>query len=163
MKLRTKILAGLAVPFVLVQFFQPEKNQATGPQKNDIFAAHPASAEVQALVKKACYDCHSNTTAYPWYANVQPLAWWINDHVVEGKEELNFSEFASYSAKRARHKLEEVAEQVAEHEMPLQSYTLIHAEARLSDVELELLSSWAKTTRESIPAPVAPEPTEHRD
>lgn len=90
---------------------------------------------------------------YPWYSNVQPLAWWINDHVKEGKGEFNYSEFTTYSPKRARHKLEEVAEQVNEHEMPLNSYTWIHAEARLTDAERKVLTDWAMATRESIPAP----------
>jgi uncharacterized membrane protein len=152
MKLLTKILLGLTLVLLLAQFVRPEKNQAFDTQPNDIFTKYPASAEVQAIAKKACYDCHSNNTVYPWYANVQPLSWWINDHVQEGKGELNFSEFTTYSPKRARHKLEEVAEQVNEHEMPLNSYTWIHAEARLTDAERKVLADWAMATRETIPA-----------
>lgn len=164
MKRSTLILLALALPLLVIQFFQPEKNQTTELQPNDIFTVHPASAEVEALVKKACYDCHSNNTNYPWYAQVQPVAWWINDHVVEGKDELNFSDFASYTPKRARHKLEEVAEQVGEHEMPLQSYTFIHSEARLSDAEIKLLADWAKAARENIPAPApSADGIAHRD
>ena len=153
MKLVTKILLSIVLLLLLVQFIPSEKNRAIGVQKNDVFTKYPASAEVQAIGKKACYDCHSNNTIYPWYANVQPLAWWINDHVQEGKGELNFSEFTTYSPKRARHKLEEVAEQVNEHEMPLNSYTSIHAEARLTDAERKVLADWAMATRETIPAP----------
>jgi hypothetical protein len=123
---------------------------AIGVQPNDIFTKYPASVEVQAIAKKACYDCHSNNTVYPWYANVQPLAWWINDHVKEGKGEFNFSEFNTYSPKRARHKLEEVGEQINEHEMPLSSYTLIHKEARLTPAEQKLLMDWTKNTRAGI-------------
>ncbi|MFM6953690.1 MAG: heme-binding domain-containing protein [Sphingobacteriaceae bacterium] len=163
MKLSTKILLGLVVILLLAQFVRPEKNTASGIQPNDIFTAYPASEEVQAIAKKACYDCHSNNTVYPWYANVQPVAWWIDDHVKEGKRELNFSEFTAYTPKRARHKLEEVAEQVNEHEMPLNSYTWIHAEARLTDTELKLLADWAKATRETIPIPLATVDSEHRD
>lgn len=153
MKLLTKILLGLTLVLLLAQFVRPEKNTAIDAQPNDIFTKYSASAQVQALAKKACYDCHSNNTVYPWYANVQPLAWWINDHVQEGKGELNFSEFTTYSPKRARHKLEEVAEQVNEHEMPLNSYTWIHAEAHLTDAERKVLANWAMATRETIPAP----------
>lgn len=153
MKLVTKILLGLAVLLLLAQFVPSENNSAIGAQPNDIFTKYPASAEVQAIAKKACYDCHSNNTVYPWYANVQPLAWWINDHVKEGKGEFNYSEFNTYTPKRARHKLEEVAEQVNEHEMPLNSYTWIHAEARLTDAERKVLTDWAMATRETIPAP----------
>ena len=153
MKLGTKILSGLVLLFLLAQFIPSEKNRAIGVQPNDIFTKYPAPVEVQAIAKKACYDCHSNNTVYPWYSNVQPLAWWINDHVKEGKEEFNYSEFTTYSPKRARHKLEEVGEQINEHEMPLNSYTWIHAEARLTDAERKVLTDWAMATRESIPAP----------
>lgn len=150
MKLRSKILLAFFAILLLIQFIPVEKNQAAVNQPNDIFAHHPASAEVQAIFKKACYDCHSNHTNYPWYANVQPLAWWINHHVEEGKGELNFSEFATYKPKKARHKLEEVAAEVDEHEMPLKSYTWIHAEAKLTNAERKLLMDWAKSTRDSI-------------
>ncbi len=150
MKKSTKIVFAFLAILVLIQFVRPEKNLAMGNQPNDIFAHHPASAEVQGIFKKACYDCHSNNTQYPWYANVQPLAWWINDHVEEGKGELNFSEFATYKPKKARHKLDEVAGEVDEHEMPLKSYTWIHAEAKLTDSERKLVIDWAKSTRDSI-------------
>ena len=150
MKLGTKILSGLVLLFLLAQFIPSEKNRAIGVQPNDIFTKYPASIEVQAIAKKACYDCHSNNTVYPWYSNVQPLAWWINDHVQEGKGEFNFSEFTTYSPKLARHKLEEVGEQINEHEMPLSSYTLIHKEARLTPAEQKLLMDWTKNTRAGI-------------
>ena len=150
MKLGTKILSGLVLLFLLAQFIPSEKNRAISVQPNDIFTKYPASIEVQAIAKKACYDCHSNNTVYPWYSNVQPLAWWINDHVQEGKGEFNFSEFTTYSPKLARHKLEEVGEQINEHEMPLSSYTLIHKEARLTPAEQKLLMDWTKNTRAGI-------------
>ncbi len=150
MKLSTKIALTLGITLLAIQFIQPEKNQSIAAEKDGIFEHHPASDEVKAIVKKACMDCHSNNTNYPWYASVQPLAWWIDHHIEEGKGELNFSEFATYKPKKARHKLEEVAEQVEIHEMPLNSYTFIHAEARLTAAERKLLSDWAKATRDSI-------------
>ena len=153
MALATKMSVALAVWLLWIHFIQPAKKQNEADQPNDIFKHYPASAEVQAIVKKACYDCHSNNTKYPCYTNIQPLGWWINNHVVEGKGELNFSEFATYKAKRANHKLEEVAEQLAEHEMPLSSYTFIHQEARLTDAEQQLLIDWAKSTRAQITVP----------
>lgn len=153
MKFINKILLAVLAVLVIIQFIQPEKNVNPGPQPNAIFEHYPASDQVQAIVKKACFDCHSNNTNYPWYANVQPLAWWINDHVEDGKRHLNFSEFATYKPKKANHKLEETFEQVEQHEMPLESYTWIHSEARLTAEEQKLLIDWAKSTRASIPVP----------
>lgn len=150
MKLRSKIALTIGATLLGIQLIQPEKNQSASFEKDSIFEHHPASDEVKAIVKKACFDCHSNNTNYPWYAKVQPLAWWIDHHIEEGKGELNFSEFAGYKPKKARHKLEEVAEQVDIHEMPLNSYTWIHAEARLTDAERKLLAEWAMATREQI-------------
>ena len=157
MKIFNKILLALLAVLLLAQFIRPEKNRASGEQPNDIFKHYPAAPEVQAIVKRACYDCHSNNTNYPWYAEVQPLAWWINDHVEDGKKHLNFSEFAAYKPKKANHKLEEVYEEVEKHDMPLKSYTLIHAEARLTTEEQQMLIDWAKSTRSQIPVPVESE------
>lgn len=133
--------------FVLIQFFRPEKNQSLQQRQNDIFLSFPASESTKQLVQTACYDCHSNNTVYPWYAEVQPVAWWIADHVNEGKSELNFSEFLSYSPKKADHKLEEVIEMIQENEMPLQSYTIIHGNARLSNAQKDEIINWAKGLR----------------
>ena len=92
-----KIVIGLAAGLVVIQFFQPEKNQAAELSPNDI--AHVYSdmpTDIKTLLQNKCYDCHSNNTKYPWYAHTQPVAWWIANHVKEGKQELNFSEFALY-------------------------------------------------------------------
>lgn len=153
MKFINKIVIAVFAVLVIIQFIRSEKNSQPGPQPNAIFEHYPAPDQVQAIVKKACYDCHSNNTNYPWYANVQPIAWWINDHVEDGKRHLNFSEFATYKPKKAKHKLEEVFEEVEKHEMPLESYTWIHPEARLTAEEQKMLIDWAKSTSASISVP----------
>jgi uncharacterized membrane protein len=147
MSLAKKILIALALVLILIQFVRPERNVSAARQPNDIFVKFPASNSVQMLVKKACYDCHSNNTTYPWYINVQPVGLWLEHHIKEGKAELNFSEFASYPAKKGDHKLKEVIEQVNEKEMPLSSYTLIHQDARLTDEERNLIVEWARESR----------------
>ena len=108
------------------------------------------TAEVQAILRRACYDCHSNHTNYPWYAAVQPVGWWLNDHVAEGKGELNFSEFATYSTKRAVRKLRSTADEVRERHMPLKSYLLMHGEAKLTDADVTLLATWAEDLADEI-------------
>ncbi len=147
-----KVLLVLLAAFVIIQFFRPDKNTASGPEAyaKDISKVHAVPADVQLILQKACNDCHSNNTQYPWYSHIQPVAWWLNDHVQEGKKELNFSEFAGYNLRRQYHKLEEVEEQVKEGEMPLSSYTFIHKEAKLTEAEKNALYNWVNAIRDSM-------------
>lgn len=145
-----KILIGLLVILVIIQFIKPDKNQSSADTPNDIFAHYQAPDSIKQLIHTACYDCHSNNTVYPWYAEVQPVAWWLADHVNEGKSELNFSEFASYAPKKADKKLDELVEKVKEGEMPLKSYTILHGNARLSDAQRLAITDWAEQVRGQI-------------
>lgn len=145
-----KILLALLVALVLIQFIRPAKNQSPEISANDISRIYSVPANVNDILKKACTDCHSNNTNYPWYNNVQPIAWWLADHIKEGKKELNFSEFSSYPPKKQHHKLEEVIEQVKEGEMPLNSYTWVHKNAVLTEEEKLALSTWADVLRKEI-------------
>jgi hypothetical protein len=144
-----KILLGLLVVFIVLQAFRPAKNN-TGDKSKDISLSYPVSDSVTALFNKACNDCHSNNTEYPWYAEVQPLGWWLNDHVIDGKKHFNLNEFSSYRIAKQYHKLEECIEQLKEGEMPLESYTVIHKEARLSEAERETLVAWFESIRDSM-------------
>ena len=147
-----KILIGFLVVFVILQFIRPARNESATPSANDISTAYNVPENVQVVLKKACYDCHSNNTHYPWYINIQPVGLWMQNHVNEGKDELNFSEFASYKPKRKAHKMEEVVEQIEAGEMPLSSYTIIHKEAVLNSEEKRLLIDWAKALFQQIKA-----------
>jgi hypothetical protein len=147
-----KILLVLLVAFIVIQFFRPEKNISTEPSPNSISSLMALPAPVEGILQKSCYDCHSNNTDYPWYAKVQPVTWWLNDHIKDGKKHLNFSEYASYSLRRQYHKMEEVIEMVKEEEMPLNSYTLVHRDADLSDSEREVLTSWAASVMDDMKA-----------
>jgi hypothetical protein len=130
--MRRKILLGLLLLLVAIQFVRPTKNQSTGISVNDISKGYKVPENVNEVLKKACNDCHSNNTVYPWYNKIQPVAWWLAGHIDEGKTELNFSEFVSYSPKKQHHKLEEVIESVKEGHMPIKSYTWIHKNAILN-------------------------------
>jgi hypothetical protein len=145
-----KIILGIVVLLVLIQFFRPEKNSSTGISENHISKKYATPEEVKIILDKACYDCHSNNTKYPWYANVQPVAWWLDHHVDEGKGEINFDEFLTYPPKKARHKMEEVNEMVKEGEMPLNSYTWVHKDAVLTQAEKLVLAEWAVSTMKTI-------------
>ncbi len=150
--MKKKILFALVILFIGIQFIRPAKNQSADAMVNDISTVYNKPNEVSAIMDKACNDCHSNNTVYPWYAQVQPVAWWLNDHIVEGKDELNFNEFATYSIARQYKKLEEIAEEVKEDEMPLYSYTIIHTNAKLSTAEKLTLTNWCNNLRDSIKA-----------
>jgi hypothetical protein len=149
-----KIGIALFAILVLIQFIRPERNGSWEKSENDISLAINLPSDVYQILQTSCYDCHSNHTTYPWYTNIQPIGLWMQHHVDEGKEELNFSEFKTYKPKRQKHKLEEIAEQVNEHEMPLSSYTLIHKNAVLTPEQNVALVNWAKQEFEKIVIPV---------
>lgn len=142
----------LLLAFIVIQFFRPAKNQAEGISANDITKLYAVPADVQLILKTSCYDCHSNNTVYPWYNNIQPAAWWLNDHIKEGKQHLNFSEFASYPIRRQYKKLEETNDEVKKGDMPLNSYTLIHRDAILSDQQKLAITNWVNAVRDNIKA-----------
>lgn len=139
----------MAVLFLL-QFIQPAKNVGESKGPNDIAHAVMVPDGVQQILEKHCYNCHSNNTVYPWYSSIQPLGFWLKDHVDEGKSELNFSEFNTYTAKRKAKKMKEIVEQIEENEMPLFSYTFIHREAILSDSQKASLLEWAKLNQKGL-------------
>jgi len=144
-----KILIGLLIVLVAIQFIRPAKNQS-GDFSKDISTVYAVPQNIHSILKEACYDCHSNYTTYPWYSKIQPVAWWMQHHVNEGKEHLNFSEFASYKLKKQSRKLGETAELVEKGEMPISSYTWMHASARLSKDQATILANWAKDLQRQI-------------
>lgn len=148
--MKKKLFFVLVLLLVVIQFIQPDKNISNTPSKNVITAKYEVPENVASILKTSCYDCHSNNTVYPWYSNIQPGAWFIANHVNEGKSELNFDEFLSYPSRKAAHKLEEVAEVVERHEMPLSSYTLIHTIAKLNDEQIKVLKDWALALKSEI-------------
>jgi hypothetical protein len=144
--MKKKITLGILAILILIQFFRPEKNEgAELISANDISKKYAIPQNVHQILVGKCYDCHSNKTNYPWYNNIQPLAWWMAHHVEEGKEELNFSEFASYNEKRSNHKIHEMAEEINEGEMPLTSYTMIHHNAKITEADRTAINDWIKS------------------
>ena len=147
----------LLLIFIIIQFIRPAKNKAEAISDNDISKIYPVPENVHTILKTSCYDCHSNNTVYPWYASIQPVAWWLNDHIQEGKRELNFSEFASYSIRRQYIKLEEVNKQVKEDEMPLEEYIWLHKTSKLNKEQKITLANWVISIRDTIKANYPPD------
>lgn len=141
---------GLLLVLGALQFYRSPRNIGATEGPESIVAREQVPANVRQILARACYDCHSDNTRYPWYAAVQPVAWWLNDHVTEGKSELNFSAFATYNAKRAVRKLQEVSDEVRERNMPLKSYLLAHPEAKLTDADVAVLTTWAEDLADEI-------------
>ncbi len=158
-KLIKNILLLLLFILVIIQFIHPAKNSNLSAtiSSNDISKLYAVPDSVQHLLKTSCYDCHSNNTVYPWYSKIQPVDWWLNHHVNEGKGELNFDEFASYRIGRQYKKLEEVINQVKENEMPLGSYTWIHKNAILTENQKSAIINWATAIRDTIKLHTAPD------
>lgn len=150
MRRTKKWLLILLITFVVIQFIQPARNHSGQVSPSDIANVYTLPSDVQRIFKAACYDCHSNNTRYPWYANIQPGGWWLAYHIKEGKEELNFSEFGNYSAKRRINKLREIGNSLTDGTMPLSSYLLIHKDARLTKEEKELVTAWTNKVKDSL-------------
>lgn len=140
----------IALFLIVIQFFDTDKNIATVPSDNAIEKHYQGPVHVLGLLKTSCYDCHSNTTAYPWYNNIQPVKWWLADHVNSGKRHLNFDEFNSYSKEKKLKKLDEVAETIREGEMPLTSYTVVHQNAKLTDTQKSEIEQWVNEVKKQI-------------
>lgn len=147
-----KILLLLLIGLIIIQFIHPKRNKSTAEQINYIGKIHPISQEVQSILEKACMDCHSNNTRYPWYSNLQPVDWWMTGHINDGKKELNFDEFTNKSLRFQYHKMDETIKQVKENEMPLNSYLWIHKDAKLTQDEKSSLINWAQGIMDSMKA-----------
>lgn len=139
----------LAVIVIVMQFFHPKGN-VSNDESQSITLQMKVPDSVQKILLASCSDCHSNHTTYPWYAYIQPIGFWLNRHIKEGKEELNFSEFSSYSPRRKYRKFTEIKEQVEKNEMPLGSYTFIHRDAILSDGRKEQLIRWTLAMKDTL-------------
>jgi len=130
----------VAIVFVLIiigiQFFSVNK---TNPPVNDGLDAPP---EIKGIFKRACYDCHSNETNWPWYASVAPVSWLVADDVEEGRKHLNFSEWGNLTRKKIAHTKEEIWDEVKNDDMPLWQYSLIHSKARLSQKDKDIIREW---------------------
>lgn len=140
-----KIVLALLAIIVILQFIRPSKNISETQSDIDLAHTYVVPANIQSMFEDKCYDCHSNTTQYPWYSNIQPVGWWMNWHIKEGKKELNFSEFKNYEEKRALHKLEEIVEAVNDGWMPLDSYIWMHKHARVTTQEAAAITEWARS------------------
>ncbi|MEO6584657.1 MAG: heme-binding domain-containing protein [Ferruginibacter sp.] len=150
MKLYKKILLLLLFVFFVLQFIQPPKNSGKEILSSDITRVFSVPQNVLDVLKTSCYDCHSNNTRYPWYSFIQPGAWWMAHHIEEGKQNLNFSDFGSYSLRRQQNKLRAVINSIKDSTMPLKPYAVMHADATLSNDKKIVVIRWMNKIKDSL-------------
>lgn len=141
-----KVLLLILLAFILIQFVRPEKNDSKN-EMNAMGTVMEIPVEVTKIIQTSCADCHSNSTKYPWYSEIAPASWYLAQHVKEGKENLNFSEWTAYNKDQQEHILKDIKEVLNEREMPLKSYLLIHKDAKLTENQYQILYDWANTVK----------------
>lgn len=134
--LKTAVIVLIAI-FLIAQAFRITKSNP--PVRVDV----GATSEVSPLLRRACYDCHSNETSWPWYSNVAPVSWLVGSDVSEARSQLNFSEWGNYTLHEKTQRLKKIAKEVGDGDMPLWYYSLMHSKARLTDAERNQIKDWA--------------------
>ncbi len=138
------VLIVLVLAFLGLQFWRPDLSNPAVVESETLLAATAVPADVQLVLERSCSDCHSNETQYPWYSKVSPFNWFLAGHIEDGRREMNFSVWNTYTPEKKIRKLEELCDQVETGAMPLPSYLWIHRDAALSGSEASLLCTWAK-------------------
>lgn len=144
------ILILIIVLIGLAQFIRPERNNQTNPSRYDIFHLTETPGLIVSAIKTSCYNCHSNNTAYPWYASIAPASWLISQSIKEGKSHLNFSEWTLYSIEEQEKLLLEMIEVLEKKEMPPKPYMWMHEEAKLDETTIEMMVNWAREKKQSL-------------
>ncbi len=149
LQLFKKVVIGLLIIFIAIQFFQPQKNIALISDSN-ILEQEQVPEDIAQKLKVSCFDCHSNNTKYPWYNRVAPVSWIMDNHIKDGKAELNFSKWGELSKRKKISILGSMAEEVQLHDMPLKSYLWMHEEAKFTNEEIEQLVTWTEELSDKI-------------
>jgi hypothetical protein len=150
-RLLKRLGVGLIVFLAVSQFIRPARtNPPTDPRKTLEATAHPP-ATVAVTLDRACGDCHTNRTRWPWYTNVAPISWWIIDHVNEGRHRVSYDDWGDYDRARWRKELDQTCQRVERQNMPLTSYLLVHREAALSDDDRRAICDWTRAMMLTAP------------
>lgn len=140
----------LLIAFIGIQFLPKHINESQTISKADFLVVNEVPANIKNKLQTSCYDCHSNNTRYPWYNKIQPIAMFLENHVVDGKKELNFSEWDSLSVRRKKSKLRSIVNQIKDDEMPMSSYTIIHRDAKFTETEKQEMIQWMTQKKDSL-------------
>lgn len=140
---KKKVLVGILVILVVIQFFQIDK-EVPDYDRSQSFEVVEQQNDNMAILVDACYDCHSYETEFPWYTYVQPVAWWIRGHTRGGRNKLNFSEWGKLSQQDREHSFHEMAEVIIQGKMPPKSFVNMHPEAEISEENRTSLIHWLR-------------------
>ncbi len=149
-RLARTILIILVGIFLLIQFFGINRSVPPTDPALDLMAVTQPPERIEYLIHQGCYDCHSYETEYPWYAYVEPVSWFLQSHITEAREHMNFSEWGNYSMNQRQKKFEHAARMVKNRKMPLWSFRIEHPEARLTDGQIDTLSHWFSMNEQKI-------------
>ena len=155
--MKKKILYGLVLVLIVMQFIRPDREVQIHPEGMAFHEVFELPTDLENNLKAACYDCHSNQTNYPWYSYVAPVSWLVAKDTREGRDELNFSTWGDLSKRKKIRTLNDIAEEVEEKEMPLEIYTVIHRDAKLSSEQIEAITAWTKSSVDKIMNPPSEE------
>ena len=150
MKIFKIIATLLLIAFIGIQFIPSQLNKSQTTFKSDFILVNNVPAKIKNKLLISCYDCHSNNTYYPWYSKTQPVAKFMENHIIDGKEELNFSEWDLLSVRRKKSKLKAIINQIKDGQMPLSSYTVIHTNAKFSQAEKQEMIKWMTQKKNSL-------------
>jgi len=132
----------IILAMVVIQFFRPDRFYTAETTPDDINKKMQIPGNVQGIIKRSCYDCHSNQTFWPWYSNIAPVSWLVADDVTKGRKKMNFSEWGKMSQPKQEKKLTDICDEITEDKMPLPKYLVIHKDAKLSQAEKDAICGW---------------------
>jgi hypothetical protein len=144
------VIAILAIAFIALQFVPNKMPENTPAGKDDLIGGGVLPENISSILRTSCYDCHSNQTSYPWYSRVAPASWLLAQDVRDGRDDLNFSEWGSYTRRHQIKNLRKIKEEVSSGEMPLKNYLIIHRNARLSAAQKGALVQWTDEMTKKI-------------
>lgn len=140
----------IAVIFVSMQAIRPTLSNPPVDESLTINSRTQMTPEVASILDRSCRDCHSNKTVWPWYTKLAPVSWWLADHVNEGRQNLNLSEWGKLPKDRQDRKLRQMCDEIQDGMMPLSSYLPMHPAAKLSEQDKKTLCDWTDKERERL-------------
>ncbi|MBZ0202006.1 MAG: heme-binding domain-containing protein [Ignavibacteria bacterium] len=141
----------LLIGFVVIQFIgRPEKTTTAEVTAAHITKQLQVPSNVESILKRSCYDCHSNHTKWPWYSSIAPASWLVADDITTGRKKMNFSDWTSLSEAKREARLNEICEEIKSDEMPMPKYLLLHGEAKLSQADKDILCKWVEAELKRI-------------
>jgi hypothetical protein len=152
------IPAVLVAAFALLQLSNAGRTNPTVPPGHDLFSSNSPPPQISAILRGACYDCHSYETHWPWYGYVAPVSWWLAGHVRDARERLNFSDWPHGNPQQAAKRWNHISHSVHDGDMPLPSYTWIHKAARLTAEQRKELADWAEQESQRLNATASATP-----